>query len=175
MVKIGNYEVKPELLYLNSYTWIRRVSDGEALIGLTDYGQQILKDITSISAPAQGQRFKSGSEMLSIESISREYSLKSPASCVILEVNRSVVTSPDLLNEDPFGNWIVRVEILDLGDLDYLIDGDDMADQILEEVGIETVDVNEPIDDDDDFDYESAFSIDSADDYYEDEDDEDMW
>lgn len=175
MVQIGNYDVKPELMYLNSYTWVERISDSEALIGLTDFGQQTLKDITTINPPSEGQRFVSDSDMMSIESISRDYIMKSPASCVILEVNRDVVMAPDVLNEDPFGYWIVRVEVLDLGDLDYLMDGDQMADQILEEVGNERSGEDAPeFDDEEDFDYESEFSIDSSDSYYEDEQDS-LW
>lgn len=175
MVRIGAYEVKSELLYHNSYIWVKRISEGEALIGLSDYGQQTLKDITSIVPPNQGQRFVSDSDMLTIESISRDFVVKSPVSCVILEVNIDVVGSPDSLNEDPFDNWILRVEVLDLGDLDFLIDGEDMADQILEEVGIEQKDTTETSLDDDDFDYESEFSIDSSNDYYEDDEEDDYW
>jgi len=171
MVKIGNYEVDTDLLYLNSYTWVKRISDAEALVGLTDYGQATLKDITSIQLPSEGQRYASDSEMMVIESISRDYQFKSPVSCVILEINRDVAMTPDILNEDPFMNWIVRVEVLDLGDLDYLMDGDAMADEILEKVG-SVADDGPPLDDD--FDYESEFSIDSSDSYYEEEQD-DYW
>ena len=171
MVKIGIYNVETDILYLNEYIWVNRVSDTEALVGLTDYGQATLKDITTIQVPAKGQRFASGSEMMVIESISKDYSFKSPLSCVILEVNRDVVASPDILNEDAFGNWVVRIEVLDLGDYDDLIEGDEMADRILEEVGSSTED-SPPLDED--FDYESEFSIDSSDSYYEDDQD-DYW
>jgi glycine cleavage system H protein len=171
VVRIGSYQVETDILYRDEFVWVRRVSDSEAMVGITDYGQATLKDITTIQVPAEGQRFGSGSEMMLIESISRDYSFKSPVSCLILEVNRDVAAAPDILNEDAFANWIVRVEVLDLGDLDVLIDGDDMADRILEEVG-STGEDNPPLDDD--FDYESEFSIDSSESYYEDEDD-DYW
>lgn len=175
MVKIGQFEVKSNLLYWDSYTWVERISDTEAYIGLTDYGQQTLKDITAINPPSEGQRFVGDSDMMTIESISRDYIMKSPASMVILEVNMDIINSPDILNEDPFNNWILRVEVLDLGDLDMLIDGEMMADQILEEVGAEARINDEENDlDDDDFDYEKEFSIDSSNDYYEDEED-DYW
>ena len=172
MVKIGNYEVRQDFLYYDNYIWINRISDNELFIGISDYAQQMLKDITSILPPSNGQRFVSGSELLSVESISREFSLKSPVSCVIQEVNHNVVSSPDILNSKPFDNWIVRVEVLDLGDMDSLIDGEDMADNILDEVGLESRGKDAPNDDfKDDFDYESEFSIDSGENYefYEDE------
>ncbi|MHA2098287.1 MAG: glycine cleavage system protein H [Candidatus Kariarchaeaceae archaeon] len=174
MVKIGHYEVRQDYLYYDNYIWIDRISDNELLIGISDYAQQMLKDITSIMPPSNGQRFVSGSELLSIESISREFSLKSPVSCVIQEINQSIVTSPDSLNKTPFDSWIVRVEVLDLGDMDKLIDGEEMADNILDEVGMEnraTDSSTSDFDDDEDFDYESEFSIDSGEsyDFYQDE------
>ena len=171
MVKIGNFEVKSDLLYLNTHVWVNRVSDSEALIGLTDYGQQTLKDITSIQMPSEGERYASKSNLMLIESISQDYQFKSPASCVILEINRDVASSPDLLNEEPYEYWIVRVEVLDLGDFDDLFDSDTMADMIMEEAGAAAADIP-PLDDD--FDYESEFSIDSTDSYYE-EDQDDYW
>ncbi len=172
MVKIGNYEVRQDYLYYDNHIWIDRISDNELLIGISDYAQQMLKDITSIMPPSNGQRFVSGSELLSVESISREFSLKSPVSCVIQEINQTVVSSPEILNSKPFDNWIVRVEVLDLGDMDSLIDGEDMADNILDEVGLESRSKDTPEDDfKEEFDYESEFSIDSGEKYefYEDE------
>ncbi|MFV2014516.1 MAG: glycine cleavage system protein H [Candidatus Heimdallarchaeota archaeon] len=168
MVKIGHYEVKSDYLYYDNYVWIDRISDNELFIGISDYAQQMLKDITSIFPPANGQRFVAGSELLSIESISREFSLKSPVSCVIQEINQNVVASPDVLNTSPFESWIVRVEVLDLGDMDQLIDGEDMADSILDEVGLESRGSDSSSGDlteDEDFDYESEFSIDSGESY----------
>jgi glycine cleavage system H protein len=142
------------------------LSDNELYIGITDYAQQMLKDITSINHPAEGQRFVSGSDLLTIESISREYVVKSPVSCVIQEVNSFVINSPEILNERPFESWILKVEVLDHGDLDQLIDGEDMADNILDEVGLEKRAQNEdPPELSDDFNYEEEFSIDSGESY----------
>ena len=167
MPKIGHYFVKTDYYYWNTYIWINRISDTELLIGLTDYGQQNLKDITNINGPSVGQRFEQNGLLMTIESIAREYPVKSPVSCVITHVNNDVLISPEDLNEDTFDNWILRVEALDLGELDLLIDGESMADEVLEEVGLERradMDTDENLNDDD-FDYESEFSIDSPEDY----------
>ncbi|MCH8908946.1 MAG: glycine cleavage system protein H [Candidatus Heimdallarchaeota archaeon] len=166
MVKVGHYEVVTELFYWDNFVWVDKLTDTELLIGITDYAQQYLKDITSITPPSNGQRFASGSDLLTIESISKEYLLKSPVSCVIQELNSNVIDNPDQLNVRPFESWLVRVEVLDHGDLDLLIDGEDMADNILDEVGLETrASSSESKDFSDDFDYESEFSIDSGEDY----------
>lgn len=170
MPKIGHYYVKTEYYYWNTYIWINRISDTELHIGLTDYGQQNLKDITNINGPSVGQRFKQNGLLMTIESIAREYPVKSPVSCVITHVNNDVLRSPEYLNEDPFDNWILKVEALDLGELDLLIDGESMADEVLEEVGLERRAVKDTDDamNDDDFDYENEFSIDSPEEYADD-------
>lgn len=161
MVKIGHYEVKQDLWYFDNYIWIDRLNDSELRIGISDYGQHALKDITSIALPSSGQRIMTNSDLLTIESISKEYVMKSPVSCVILDINQRVQNSPEILNSKPFENWLVRVEVLNLSDLDKLIDGDEMADMILDEIGMEPSSDNDG--EDEDFDYESEFSIDSGD------------
>ena len=170
MVKIGAYEVKTDLLYWDNFIWTDRISDTELRIGITDYGQQTLKDITAIEPPSKGARLHKKNILFSIESISRDFDVKSPVSCIVLAINDDIIASPDLLNEDPYKNWIVQVDCLELKDLDLLIDGDDMADIILEETG--TTEDTEGVDSD--FDYENEFSIDSTDNYYNEPDNDDL-
>lgn len=165
MVKIGNIEVKTELSYYDNFIWTERLSDTELRIGLTDYAQQTLKDFTSIDPPMKGQRLHKKSILFKVESISRDLVVKSPVSCIVLAVNDDIISSPDTLNEDPFSSWIVHVDCLELKDLDLLIDGDDMADIILEETSTVSNDNQEK---NEDFDYENEFSIDSSDEYYSD-------
>lgn len=171
MVKIGAYEVKTELLYWDNFIWTDRISDTELRIGITDYGQQTLKDITAISPPSKGARLHKKNILFSIESISRDFDVKSPVSCIVLNINDDIIASPDLLNEDPYKNWIVHVDCLELKDLDLLIDGDDMADIILEETGSSDDDIDSV---GDDFDYENEFAIDSTDNYYNEPNSDDL-
>ncbi len=170
MVKVGHYNVKTDLLYWNSYVWVKRITDTELLIGISDFGQQNLKDITAITPPKEGQRLNTKAILFEVESISKDYEVKAPISCVVLEVNRDVILSPDVINEDPFDSWICRVEALNLSELDLLIDGEDMADEIFEEYSLEKHALNEEDTFSDEFDYENELSIDSGDDYYQDDD-----
>ncbi len=172
MPKVGHYFVNTNMLYWNTYIWVDRISDTELHVGLTDYGQQNLKDITNINGPSVGQRFEQNGLLMTIESISREYPVKSPVSCVITQINNDVMLSPEYLNEDPFEYWVLKVEALDLGELDLLIDGESMADEVLEEVGLErraVMDTDEEMGDDD-FDYENEFTIDSPEEFDDDSD-----
>ncbi len=168
MVKIGNYIVNTDFSYWDSYIFVDRISDTELRLGLTDYGQAVLKDITALEVPAVGERLHKKNILFTIESISRDFPVKSPVSCIVLGINDEVLANPEILNENPFENWIIHVDCLELKDLDMLIDGDDMADIILEETG-SADDVEEGVSNDE-FDYESEFSIDSSDDYYADDD-----
>ncbi|RMG38693.1 MAG: hypothetical protein D6732_05045 [Methanobacteriota archaeon] len=170
MVKIGKYEVNLDYYYYDTYIWINRESDNEVEIGLTDYGQQELKDIIDIELPQKSQRFAEGTPFIKIESISKDYVLKSPMSLVVNEVNFAVADNPEILNEKPFQTWIVRAEVLDLSDFDKLMDGDDMADLIADEVGETAEELS--FDEDADFDYENDLNFDSGDDYYSEYDDE---
>ena len=164
MVKIGKYDVNLDYYYYDNYVWVNRESDNEVEIGLTDYGQQMLKDIIDIEPPQKSQRFAEGTPFIQVESISKDFVLKSPLSCVVLEVNHAVVENPELLNEKPFQTWIVRAEVLDLSDFDKLMDGDDMADIIADEIGDEIEEIE--FDEDAEFDYENELNFDSGDDYY---------
>lgn len=173
MVRIGTYEVNLDYQYYDMHIWVNRESDNEVFIGLTDYGQQSLKDIISIDPPSKSQRFAEGKPLLFIESISKDFTMKSPVSCVILEVNQEVIENPEILNEKPFDAWIVRAEVLDLSDFDKLMDGEDMADLLAEEVDISPVGNEDGLDDE--FDYENELAFDSSDDYYNDYEDDDFY
>jgi len=142
--KIGKYFIQPDYLYYDLHIWADRDSDNEVFIGLTDYGQKDLKDIVNIDLPSPSQRFARAATLISIESISKEYNLKSPFSCIVLEVNEAAITNPELVNTKPFETWLVRVEVIDLSQLDNLKEGDDMIDILAEEVGVieEANDVN---------------------------------
>ncbi len=161
MITIGNIKIDPSYLYYNEYVWLSVEDENEVLIGLTDFGQQQLKDIINIDVASTSQRIATGKPLATIESISREYVLKSPVSCVVLEVNEDVVENPELLNEKPFSSWLVRVEAYDPDELDKLMDSDLMADQIAD-----LVEITEEKDDlDDDFEFENE--MDSEDEYYD--------
>ena len=130
--KIGKYLVMPQYLYYDKFTWVNKETETEVSIGLTDYGQQQLKDIVNVDLPSASQRFTPGAAFISIESISRDYIIKSPFSCLVNALNNKLFKSPEKINEDPFNVWIVRIELLNLSQLDDLIEGDDMIDEITE-------------------------------------------
>ncbi len=102
-----NYPV--ELKYTKSHEWIR-YEDGVAVIGISDFAQDALGDVVFINLPAVGDEVTAGESFGDVESVKAVSDLISPVSGVICEVNEDLDDSPENLNEDPYGAWIIKVE-----------------------------------------------------------------
>ncbi|WP_028572084.1 glycine cleavage system protein GcvH [Desulfonatronum lacustre] len=100
-----------DLLYTSSHEWVR-VTDQEALIGITDFAQCQLGDITFIELPSMGDTVVQGREMGSIESVKAASELNSPVSGTVVEVNAELDGAPEKINQDPYGaGWMIRVRL----------------------------------------------------------------
>ena len=102
-----NYPV--DLKYSKSHEWIR-YEDGVAVIGISDYAQDALGDVVFVNLPAVGDEVTAGESFGDVESVKAVSDLISPVSGVVLEVNEELEDSPENLNEDPYGAWIIKVE-----------------------------------------------------------------
>ena len=98
-----------ELKYTRSHEWIK-YEDGVAVIGISDFAQHALGDVVFISLPAVGDEVVAGENFGDVESVKAVSDLISPVSGVICEVNEDLDASPELLNEDPYDAWIIKVE-----------------------------------------------------------------
>ncbi len=104
--------IPDDLLYASSHEWIRIEGD-EAVIGITDFAQEQLGDVTFVDLPAVGASFDAGQEMGSVESVKAASEIYCPVSGDILEVNTDLDSSPELINESPFdAGWLVRIKVL---------------------------------------------------------------
>ncbi len=103
--------IPKDLLYTRSHEWAR-IEDGEALVGITDYAQEQLGDLTFVELPDPGQRIAAGDEMGSVESVKAASEIYSPVTGKVLAVNRELDASPEKVNEDPYGEgWMVRIKV----------------------------------------------------------------
>ena len=102
-----NYPV--DLKYSKSHEWIR-YEDGVAVIGISDFAQDALGDVVFVNLPAVGDEVTAGESFGDVESVKAVSDLISPVSGVVLEVNTELEDSPENLNEDPYGAWIIKVE-----------------------------------------------------------------
>lgn len=100
-----------DLLYAKSHEWIR-IEGQEALVGITDFAQRQLGDITFVELPATGDNVAEDQEMGSIESVKAASELISPVSGTVLAVNKELENAPERINQDPYGaGWLVRVQL----------------------------------------------------------------
>lgn len=103
-------KVPEDLNYTKNHEWFR-VEGDLATIGVTDYAQNQLTDIVYIEAPSVGDKKKAGDVLLTIESVKSAEDVYSPVSGTVVEVNGALDDKPELVNEDSYGNWIVKIKL----------------------------------------------------------------
>ena len=109
------------LKYSESHEWVK-VEDGIAVIGVTDFAQKEMGDITYVDMPDVDDEVTAGEEFGALESVKAASDLISPVSGKVVEVNEALDDTPELVNEDAFENWIIKVEMSDASELDALMD-----------------------------------------------------
>lgn len=120
-------ETKSGLLYSNDHEWVR-VEGEKAYVGITDYAQHSLGEIVYVELPSIGDEIDAGDVFGVIESVKAASDSYLPISGKVLEVNEALSDSPQLINEDPYGSWIVAVEITDKATLDNLMNEQEYKD-----------------------------------------------
>lgn len=114
-----------ELKYTNTHEWIRPEDDG-VVIGITDYAQSELSDLTFIELPSVGDEFKAGEEAGVLESVKAASDIYAPVTGEVIEVNEALNDNPELINSDPFTEgWLFKMSLQDSGELDDLLSPDD--------------------------------------------------
>lgn len=109
------------LLYSDSHEWVR-VEGDVAIIGVTDYAQSEMGDITYVDLPEVDDEVNQGEDFGALESVKASSELYSPVSGTVIEVNEALEDAPELVNEDAFANWIIKVQLSDKAELESLMD-----------------------------------------------------
>ncbi len=112
-----------ELRYTKTHEWVK-VEDGHAYIGITDFAQDSLGEIVFVELPEVDDELSQSEEFATIESVKAASDLIAPVSGVVVEVNEDLEDAPELLNEDPYENWIVKISLEDESELDNLLDSE---------------------------------------------------
>jgi len=110
-----------DLKYTRDHEWVR-VHGELADVGITDYAQAQLGDVVYVDLPAVGRTLTQGEVFGTIESVKAVSELFSPVSGEVTAINEAATTSPETVNSDPHGTWLVRVKVSDPADLDALLD-----------------------------------------------------
>ena len=114
--------VPDQLRYSSDHEWLSR--DGSRVrIGITDYAQDSLGDVVFVQLPTIGESFAAGDSIGEVESTKSVSDIYAPVAGSVIAVNDALVDSPQLLNEDPYGEgWICEIELIDAADVDNLLD-----------------------------------------------------
>ena len=114
-------KVPENLKYTKDHEWIS-VSDGVGVMGIKDYAQQAMGDVVYVELPEVGRVVAAAEDFVVVESVKGANDVFSPVSGTVTEVNEALDESPELLNEDAYANWLVKMELSDEGELDGLMD-----------------------------------------------------
>lgn len=108
-----------ELKYTKSHEWVRE-EDGVLVVGLTDYAQSELGDIVFINLPEVGDPVEVEAAFSDVESVKAVADVFSPAMGTVAEVNEKLLDAPQLINEDPYEAWLVKIS--DVTETEELLD-----------------------------------------------------
>lgn len=124
-------QIPEVLLYTKDHEWIRIHEDGTATVGITDYAQESLGDITFVEFPAPGESFSVADTFGVVESVKAASDLFMPLDAEVLEINEEVDAEPELLNSDPYGKgWLLKIRVTDASQVKNLLTADAYAELI---------------------------------------------
>ena len=114
------------LYYSESHEYVR--VEGEfGYVGITDYAQSQLGNVVYVAMPAEEDEVTAGEEFGAVESVKAASDLFSPVSGEVVEVNSALEDEPELINQDAFANWIMKVRLSDPSELEKLLDAEAYA------------------------------------------------
>jgi len=112
-----------DLRYAKSHEWLKLGADGTGTVGITDYAQGSLGDITYVQLPKVGSALKQGAPFGVVESVKAASDVYAPAGGTVVAVNTALDSAPETLNRDPYGDgWILKLKLSDPGEAGALMD-----------------------------------------------------
>jgi glycine cleavage system H protein len=115
-------KVEPGLRYTRSHEWVK-VEGDIAIVGVTDYAQSELGDITYLELPAPGTQVTQGQPLGVIESVKAASDIYAPVSGEVIEANTALTDTPDVVNRSPYTEaWLVKIRLRDPSELEQLMD-----------------------------------------------------
>jgi len=121
-------------LYSKDHEWLKDNGDGTATVGITDYAQEMLTDIVFVELPDIGKKVTQGEPMAVVESVKSVSDVYAPVSGEIMETNKILEETPELINQDAFGEgWIAKIRLTDPQEMKSLLDASNYEKLIREE------------------------------------------
>lgn len=114
-------KIEEGLYYSESHEFVR-VEGDEAYIGITDYAQHELGNVVYVDMPDVDDEFEAGEEFGAVESVKAASDLLAPVSGIVTAINEELEDTPELLNQDAFATWIIKVKLTNKDELSQLMD-----------------------------------------------------
>ncbi len=120
---MGN-EVRNNLKYTDTHEWLK-LSGENAKVGITDHAQSQLTDIVFVELPEIGKEIKKGDELCVVESVKSVSEIYSPISGKIINVNKKLEETPEIINKKPYDDgWLVEIQVKDKSEINSLLDAE---------------------------------------------------
>jgi glycine cleavage system H protein len=118
--------VPSDLSYAKSHEWLKPAGDGTATIGITDYAQNSLGDITYVQLPKVGAALKAGETFGVVESVKAASDLYAPVAGAVVAVNEALNNAPETVNQSPYdAGWILKLKLANPAEVSALLSSAD--------------------------------------------------
>ncbi len=116
--------VPQELFYAKTHEWVS-LDEGIATVGITDFAQSQLSDLTFVELPEVGTEFKAGDEAAVVESVKAAADIYAPVAGEVVEINSKLEDAPEVINKDAFGaGWLFKLKMANESEVDNMLDAD---------------------------------------------------
>lgn len=128
-----NMNIPRDLRYTASHEWVR-IRGKSATVGITDFAQAQLSDLTYVELPAVDDELSASDEAAVVESVKAASDVYAPLSGRVTEINERAIENPEIVNNDPYGEgWLFKLEISDPSEIEDLLDADRYEETLPEE------------------------------------------
>ena len=116
--------IPQDLFYAKTHEWVS-LDEGVATVGITDFAQSQLSDLTFVELPEVGTEFKAGDEAAVAESVKAAADVYAPVAGEVIEINTELEDNPELINKDAFGEgWLFKLKVADESEVDNMLDAE---------------------------------------------------
>lgn len=114
--------IPADLKYTKTHEWVRVEADGTLTVGITHHAQDLLGDMVFVENPAVGRSLHAGEECAVVESVKAASDVYAPVAGEVVAANSEVESSPEKINQDPYGAWMFKIKPANAGDVAALMD-----------------------------------------------------